>query len=73
MNKMKKILKYLAVLFYFTMIGIVLIFLLTAAFRFAVAFIENRSPDFLEWMGIIIVGLILGCIGLGWFILDEEQ
>ena len=72
MNKMRKVLKYVAVLFYFTMMGIVSIILLTGAFRFAVAFIENRSPDLLEWIGIIFVGLILGSIGLGWFILDEE-
>lgn len=72
MNKIKKALKYVVVWFYFVTIGFVAIILLTGAFRFAVAFIENRSPVFLEWFGIIFVALILGCIGLICYI-DEEE
>lgn len=73
MNKMKKALKYIAVLFHFTIMGIMTIILLTGAFRFAVAVIENRIPDPLEWIGMIFVGLILGCIGLGYYFLNEED
>lgn len=72
MNKIKKTLKYIAVWFYSAMTGIVAIILLTGAFRFAAAFIENRSPDLLEWIGIVFIGLILGCVGLVCFIVDEE-
>lgn len=72
MNKMKKALKYVAVWFYCAMMGIVTIILLTGAFKFAVAFIENRSPALLEWIGIIFIGLTLGGVGLVCFISDEE-
>ena len=73
MNKIKRILKYVTVLFYFAMMGIMAIVLLTGAFRFAAAFIENRSPDPLDVIAIITVGLILGCIGLIYFIFDEDE
>jgi len=73
MNKMKKALKYVIVWFYSAMIGIGAIILLTGAFRFAAAFIENRSPDLFEWIGMVTVGLILGVVGLACFsTLDKE-
>ncbi len=73
MNKIKEILKYVTVWFYSAMTGIVTIILLTGAFRFAVAFFENRDPDLFEWIGIIFVGFILGCIGLVLFIIDLDE
>jgi len=71
-EKMKEVLKHFGIGFFFAMMGFFVILLLTGAFRFAVAFIENRNPDFFEWLGMIFVCLVSGCAGLAWFIVDAE-
>ena len=72
MKKIKKVAMRVIVFFNFAMIGFVTILLLTGAFRFAIAFIENETPGFMEWLGFIFVSTITGICGLIWFICDGE-
>ena len=73
MKKVKEILKCVVVWFHFGMIGFMTVLLLTGAFRFAIAFIENRTPGFIEWLGIIFIVLVTGSLGLLWFVFDTES
>ena len=73
MKKIKEIAMRVIVFFHFAMIGFTTILLLTGAFRFAIAFIENKTPGFIEWLGFIFVSAITGICGLTWFICDGED
>lgn len=73
MNKIKKILSHIMVLFYFGMAGFVVVLLLTGAFKFATAFIENRTPGLIEWLGMIFVVVLTGVLGLALYSEDTES
>ena len=72
MKKIKEAVLHVTTWFFFGMIGFMSILLLTGAFRFAAAFIDNTTPGFIEWLGMIFVVVIAGTIGLVWFIYDTE-
>ena len=68
-----KILKYIAVWFSFGVIAFTLILLLTGAFRFAISFIEETTPKFIDWLGIVFVFVISGGLGLILYMCDVED
>lgn len=72
MKKIKNAVRHVTIWFFFGMIGFMSILLLTGAFRFAATFIDNTTPGFIEWLGMIFVVVIAGTIGLVWFIYDTE-
>ena len=72
MKKIEKMAIRAIVLFNFALIGFAIILVLTGAFRFAIAFMENETPGFFEWLGFIFVSAITGICGLTWFICDGE-